>query len=262
MWGTVGEKQQVQPVSRVREWLASAVAQFSDLLFPPVCASCRRMTGSHRALCSDCWVSVTFMEPPCCSVLGIPFAYDLGEGAVSPEAIANPPAFDRLRSVAAYDGVVRNLVHALKYRDHLELVPMMAGWMVRAGKEHLASADAVLPVPLHRRRLLSRRYNQSAELSRTIARLSGIDHLPRSLVRKRATIHQVGLSRKARMRNVEGAFTVPENLRDTVLGRKLVLVDDVYTTGATANAAARALKRAGAAEVTVLTFAMTFAGPI
>lgn len=167
-----------------------------------------------------------------------------------------------MRTVAAHDGIVRSLVHSLKYKDHLELVPMMATWMARAGQECLADADAILPVPLHRRRLFLRRYNQSAELSRRIAAMTGLEHLTTSLVRHRATGRQVGLSRKARARNVDGAFRVPTDARGTIAGRKLVLVDDVYTTGATVNAAARALKRAGAAEVTVLTFAMAFATPI
>lgn len=233
-----------------------------DVLFPPVCMGCGCRTGSHGALCAACWVSIRFVEKPYCPVLGIPFSFDQGEGALSPQAIAGPPDFDRLRVVAAHEGVVRSLVHALKYRDRLEAAPLMARWMIRAGREELALADVVLPVPLHRRRLLMRRYNQAAELSKIIARLAGVEHLPASLVRRRATGRQVGLSRKARKRNVDGAFLVPENCRETVLGRRIVLVDDVYTTGATANAAARALKRAGAADVTVLTFAMAFARPI
>lgn len=139
---------------------------------------------------------------------------------------------------------------------------MMALWMMRAGWQELEAADAVLPVPLHRWRLLSRRYNQSAELSRALAGLVGLPHLPGSLLRRRATGRQVGLGRKARQRNVDGAFVVPPSFVETVAGRRLVLVDDVYTTGATVNAAARALKRAGAAHVAVLTFAMAFAEPI
>ena len=262
MWEIAEEKQQGLRHGRLRPWASAAAGLVADLFFPPVCAGCGVATGSHRALCGACWSSIRFIERPFCAVLGLPFSYDQGEGAVSPEALAHPPDFDRLRSVAAHDGVVRTLVHALKYRDRAELAPMMAGWMARAGREILAEADAVLPVPLHRSRLFFRRYNQSAELSRRIARLCGISHLPDSLIRRRATGRQVGLSRKARQRNVAGAFAVPPVRRETVIGRRIVLVDDVFTTGATVNAAARALKRAGAAEVSVLTFAMAFSGPI
>lgn len=233
-----------------------------DVLYPPLCPGCECRTGSHRAICGRCWASIRFVERPYCAVLGIPFSYDPGEGSLSPQALATPPDFDRLRVVAAHEGIIRSLVHALKYRDRLEVAPMMASWMVRAGGDELAAADAVLPVPLHKRRLFMRRYNQSAELSRLVAKLADVEHLPASLVRRRATGRQVGLSRKARKRNVDGAFLVPGACRHAILGRRIVLVDDVYTTGATANAAARALKRAGAADVTVLTFAMAFARPI
>lgn len=220
------------------------------------------MTGTHRSLCGACWSSIGYIEKPYCSVLGIPFAYDQGDGAICPQALAAPPAFDCLRAVALHDGVIKNLVHSLKYHNRTELAPMMGLWMARAGREQLEVADAVLPVPLHRWRLLSRRYNQAAELSRVVAHISGLTHLPGSLLRRRSTRQQVGLGRKARQRNMDGAFFVPDGLRDTVIGRRLVLIDDVYTTGATVNAATRALKRAGAEHVTVLTFAMAFAEPI
>jgi ComF family protein len=233
-----------------------------DVIYPPACATCGLPIAGNGGLCAHCWRSVRFLERPYCEVLGLPFSYDPGPGMLSAEAIANPPPFDRLRAVAAHEGAVRDLVHRLKYGDRTDLAPMMARWMWRAGHEALVQADAIVPVPLHRWRLFSRQYNQSAELSRALARLSGKPMVSGVLLRVKRTQKQVGLNAKGRADNVKGAFKVLERRRDEVLGRRLVLIDDVYTTGATVNAASRALKRAGAAEITVLTFAMALADTI
>lgn len=234
----------------------------TDLFYPPHCAGCGVLTGSHDGLCQACWQTLGWIEKPYCAVLGIPFGHDHGEGALSALAIAEPPDFDRLRAVTLHLGTARTLVHALKYRDRTDLAQMMGRWMARAGAEPLAQADLILPVPLHRGRLFTRRFNQSAELARVIARMSDKPYAPRALIRVKRTESQVGLGQKARQDNVRGAFRVTEEGRSLVFGRHVVLVDDVYTTGATVNAASRALKRAGAAEVSVLTFAMAFAAPI
>ncbi|MFB9911564.1 ComF family protein [Rhizobium paknamense] len=231
-----------------------------DLIYPPGCAGCGLPLAEGVGLCPPCWASVRFIEQPYCAVLGLPFSYDPGEGMVSAEAIANPPAFDRLRSVAVHDGVVRDMVHGLKYADRTDLAPLMAAWMARAGCDLLPDAEVIIPVPLHRWRLFSRQYNQSAELGRWLAREAGLPFRPLLLRRVKATEKQVGLTKKGRADNVRGAFQVRD--REGVAGRHLLLVDDVYTTGATVNAAARALKRAGAAKVSVLTFAMALSTPI
>lgn len=239
-----------------------SLSRVADVFYPPHCAGCGVATGNHRALCPGCWSSLTLIEAPFCAVMGIPFSHDRGEGAVSPLAIAEPPDFDRLRAVALHQSVTRALVHALKYRDRTDLAQMMAKWMARAGAEPLAGADLILPVPLHRTRLFIRRFNQSAELARAIARETGLPYAPSALIRTKRTARQVGLGQRARQDNVRGAFRMTEEGRAAVAGRRVVLVDDLYTTGATVNAATRALKRAGASEVSVLTFAMALAEPI
>ncbi|MBB4009320.1 ComF family protein [Rhizobium taibaishanense] len=249
-------------VRAVQRLTSTAAKVVRDLVYPPGCAACGLPIADAGCLCSGCWCSVRFIERPYCEILGLPFGFDPGRGMVCAEAIANPPVFDRLRAVAVHDGAARDLVHRLKYGDRTDLAPMMAGWMKRAGGDDLARADAILPVPLHRWRLFSRQYNQSAELGRALARLSTKPFLPGVLVRVKRTSKQVGLSQTARAENVRGAFKVLESRRDAVFGRHIVLIDDVYTTGATVTAATRALKRAGAAEVTVLTFAMALAAPI
>ena len=200
------------------------------------------------------------IEKPYCARLGIPFTYTMGEGALSAEAIADPPPFDCCRAVAVFDDVARKLVHGLKYRDRLELASWMAAWMARAGAEVVASADLIVPVPLHVRRLWWRRANQSALLAQGVAAWGGVRFAPLVLRRIRATDQQVGLTPDQRDRNVRGAFLVPLEARISVAGRRVLLVDDVYTTGATVKAATRALLRAGAAAVDVLVFARVVRG--
>jgi ComF family protein len=171
------------------------------------------------------------------------------------EAIADPPAYNRARAAVRFDEISRALVHALKYGDRLDLAPMMGRWISNAGRELLAEADALVPVPLHWRRQWARRFNQSAMLAAAIAKETGVPIAFGALKRVKATAQQVGLSQTERAANIQGAFRVSEDGKAAVAGRRLVLVDDVLTSGATAEGCARALLRAGAANVDVLVFA-------
>lgn len=228
-----------------------------DIVFPPSCLVCRKATAKPNCLCPDCWSRVGFIERPYCDKLGTPFAYDLGvPGLVSPEAIANPPVYRRARAVAKFDdGPVRHLIHRLKYSDRMELARPLGLWMARAGRDLLSEADLLVPVPLHRARLASRQFNQANALAQAISRICGVKTESFALQRVKPTAPQVGLSRNQRALNVQGAFKVPEAERIAIEGRAIVLVDDVLTSGATLNAAARALQRAGAKSVDVLVFA-------
>ncbi len=243
----------------MRGGFRAALRGLLDLALPQLCPSCREPLGDGSGLCATCWSKLSLIEPPYCARLGIPFAYDPGPGLLSMEAIANPPAYDRARAAVRYDDTARALVLSFKYSDRLELAPMMGRWMARAGRELLADADALLPVPLHWRRLWGRRFNQSVVLARTISDISGVPVLHDALKRVRATPQQVGLSKAERADNVQGAFRVPAEGKATVAGRRLVLVDDVLTSGATVDTCARALLRAGAAHVDVLVFARVVA---
>ncbi|MBV8662808.1 MAG: ComF family protein [Hyphomicrobiales bacterium] len=230
-----------------------------DTLYPPTCLACGAATGEARALCAICWRAMRFIERPFCDRLGTPFEHDLGEGLLSAQAIADPPVFRRARAVARFeDGPARRLVHRLKYSDRGELADPLGAWMARAGAELLADADAIVPTPLHGMRLWTRRFNQAAALARAIASKSGKPFEPQWLQRVKATRSQVGLSRDQRARNVQGAFRVAPGA--PVKGRRILLVDDVLTSGATANAAARALLRAGASDVDLLVFARVVTG--
>ena len=236
-----------------RVWTRAGRAAL-DTLYPPICLACRAATSEAGALCSSCWRAMRFIERPFCDRLGTPFEHDLGEGLLSPQAVTDPPVFQRARAVARFeDGPARRLVHRLKYSDRGELAAPMGAWMARAGADVLAEADAITPVPLHARRLWTRRFNQAAALGRQIARRAGKPFEPALLRRIKATRSQVGLSREQRVQNMQGAFRAAPAA--SVQGRRIALVDDVLTSGATANAAARALLRAGAAQVDLIVFA-------
>lgn len=246
------------PPGRLRRRLrpiAVAGGRFLDLLMPPQCLHCDAPVGSRGSLCAACWTSLKLIERPFCERLALPFGYDPGAGALSPEAIADPPPFGRLRAVAGFEGAARELVHRLKYRDRLDLAAAMARWMARAAAELVPAAELVVPVPLYRWRLWGRRFNQSAELAAALAREIGRPMPPLALQRIKPTRRQVGLSAEQRRDNVRGAFAVDPQRRGEIAGRHVLLVDDVYTTGATAKAATRALLRAGATGVDVAVFA-------
>ena len=186
----------------------------------------------------------------------MPFAHDEGQNAVSPQAIAEPPIFEKMRAVMSYGSSARQLVSSLKFRDRTDLAPWMARWMAARGQDCLAEAELIVPVPLHWTRLLTRQYNQSAELGRGLSALTGVPFAPQVLFRHRRTRRQLGLGSRERANNVQGAFRVPPTMKAEVQHKTVVLVDDVYTSGATVEACARALERAGADSVRVLVFAL------
>jgi len=248
-----------EPRSRLTRSFRAAFGRVLDVALPTLCPACREPVGGN-GLCAPCWSKLSLIAPPYCARLGIPFAYDPGPGVLSMQAITDPPAYHRARAAVRFDDISRALVHALKYGDRLDLAPTMGRWMARAGRELLADADALIPVPLHWRRLWARRFNQSALLARTIAEAGGVAVADAALKRIKATAQQVGLSQTERAENVQGAFRVPNDRKAEVAGRRLVLVDDVLTSGATSDACARALLRAGARSVDLLVFARVVDG--
>jgi len=236
--------------------LRSLGARLTDLVVPPVCLSCQTPLSGHNALCPDCWQQIDFIQVPLCDRLGIPLPFDTGGRMISAAAVANPPVYRRARAVASYDGVMRCLIHGFKYSDRHDLRSLFGNWLQQAGGELLRDADIIVPVPLNRLRLLRRRFNQAAILSGELGRLTGIDHIPTTLRRVRATPTQVGLTHDQRRRNVRGAFVVGRKERPRITGRRILLIDDVITTGATVDACAKALLTAGAESVDVLALAL------
>jgi ComF family protein len=239
--------------------LSHAAKLALDIALPTLCISCREPVDGD-GVCAECWARLSFIAPPYCPRLGIPFIYDPGPDMLSMEAIANPPAYARARAAVRYDDVARTLVHALKYQDRTDLAPAMGRWMARAGRELLDDADVLIPVPLHWRRAWRRRFNQSGALARVIEQQSGVKLAAEALRRIRPTEQQIGLSRTQRASNVQGAFKVAPDRQALIAGRRVVLIDDVLTSGATADACARALLRAKAASVDVLVFARVVEG--
>src|SRR6266700_3413827 len=222
--------------ARVSGALRAAGRIALDVALPPLCPACRDPVANPGGLCPSCWSKLSFIAPPYCERLGIPFAYDPGPGILSRQAIADPPAYHRARAAVRYDDIARALVHALKYGDRLDLAPTMGRWMARAGRELLADTDAIVPVPLHWRRQWARRFNQSALLAEVIAKASGVAVAHAALRRVKATPQQVGLSQAERAQNVQGAFRVVPAAKLAVAGRRLLLLDDVLTSGATVDA--------------------------
>jgi ComF family protein len=255
MHGVVRDERTSGRLSQIAAALRMPFRLMLDVGLPPLCPSCREPVGDGAGLCAGCWSKLSPIERPFCEKLGIPFTYDPGPGIYSMQAIADPPAYARARAAVRYDDIARTMVHALKYGDRLDLAPVMARWMGRAGGELLSDADIVVPVPLHWRRIWARRFNQSATLAKLLSKPNGVPVSHAALKRVKATPQQVGLSKAERAANMQGAFRVDAAGKAEIARRHVVLVDDVLTSGATADACSRALLRAGARQVDVLVFA-------
>ncbi|NKB45272.1 MAG: ComF family protein [Alphaproteobacteria bacterium] len=224
-----------------------------DAVMPPRCLKCGVVVADPGALCAMCFDEVTFITPPYCARCGIPFVdvyTNVVDTAVCGACAKRSPSFDRARAVYVYDEKSRPLITRFKHADRTDFTPALGRWMVRAGAELLGGADLIVPVPLHRWRLLTRTYNQSALLARWVSRHSCVPANYNALHRTKRTPSQGGLSAVGRRRNVARAFTVKDAA--TVAGKQIVLIDDVLTTGATLDACASALRHAGAVGVDAL----------
>jgi ComF family protein len=225
-----------------------------SLLLPPQCPVCRGLVGGPHQLCAACFGRLTFITAPFCTSCGLAFA-TLGEAGPEGACLGcmrRPPEFRRARGALSYDEAARLLILPLKHGDRTELAPVLGAMMARAGAALLAEADALLPVPLHRRRLTARRYNQAGLLASCLGRRAGRPWLPDALMRPRETQPLGELSAAARREAVGGAFEVRPTRRAAIQGKRLLLIDDVLTSGATASACAAVLLAAGAASVDVL----------
>lgn len=228
-----------------------------DLLLPPRCLICAEQVPTDGTLCAGCFREMTLIGAPHCHRCGVPFLHS-GQGVPGPgglhcqRCINNPPEYGQARAAWLYDKASRRLLLPLKYSDRTELAKPLARQMAFAGRELLGRAELLLPVPLHYRRLLSRKYNQAGLLAKRLSRLSGVPWAPDLLRRRRATPALGGLSAGERIVALEGAFRLARGGAARIAGRRLLLVDDVMTSGATARACAAVLLAAGAASVDVL----------
>ncbi|MBT6119732.1 MAG: ComF family protein [Rhodospirillaceae bacterium] len=242
-------------------WVAKPAERFGtavlDALLPARCLACPEPVGAPGALCPACWSALAFIAPPLCACCGVPFEFEgqTAHGVLCGACVARAPVFARARSALRYGDGSRSLILRFKHGDRTHAAPAFGRWLARAGAELLADADVILPVPLHWTRLFARRYNQAALLAQALGRESGCPVLVDGLERRRRTPSQARLGRAGRARNVRGAFAVPAARRARIEGRRVLLVDDVLTTGATMEACARSLLSAGATAVDALTLA-------
>lgn len=242
--------------SAVGGWVTGGLRYAADLVLPPMCLSCHEPLATHGALCPRCWQRIDFIRDPVCDRLGLPLPYATGEVTLSSAALRHAPEYGRARAVALFDGVMRDLVHGMKYADRHEMLDLFAPMLRGAGRELLGSADCLLPVPLHRWRLWQRRFNQAALLATRLGRDCGLPVEFGALRRIKRTPSQVNLGWEGRRRNVAEAFAIAPGAERRIAGRRILLIDDVITTGATAEACAAVLKAAGASEVDVLALAL------
>ncbi len=244
-----------------RNALVSTFRYSSDLILPPLCIGCSQLVTRHNLLCPRCWRELYFITPPLCHRFGTPLPSFEGNGLqLSSRAVSAPPVFGRARAAAHYAGIMRRLIVRFKFEDRHEPLPLFVKLMHDAGRQLLAESDLLMPVPLHRLRLLQRRFNQSAILAQRLSRVTGVPVDVTSLKRIRRTKPQVGLLAEERAANVDAAFALNRRRTTRVAGKRILLIDDVITTGATANACAAELLRCGAASVDILVIATTVPG--
>lgn len=231
------------------------VRRLANLLVPPTCPVCRRFLGTDDGLCADCWQQIGFITGPVCRLTGLPMPVDLGDETISPLARARPPPYKQARAAFAYKGSGAALIKRMKFGDRPELAGLLAKLIWQTIPEAIPRHALLVPVLLHRRRLIWRRFNQAAEMCRRLAALSGNSMALQAVARIRPTRRQIGLSRAGRKRNLRGALAVPDRQKHKLKGRAVVIVDDVLTTGATVEAMARILRQAGAGPIYVVTAA-------
>ncbi|MCC9620131.1 ComF family protein [Thalassospira sp. MA62] len=235
-----------------------------DAILPPRCGGCGDVTDTPHAVCAACWSEIRFIAPPICACCGYPFELDaVDDGSVGEKHVLcgpchqKKPTFDRARSALVYDDASRDYLLRFKHADRTDLTPLLVRWLLIAGQEIWKDADLIVPVPLHRHRLRFRRYNQSGLLAAGLSAKTGVRWNGLLIRRIRNTRTLGGLGPSSRKREVSGAFEINPGQagRLGLDGARVVLIDDVLTTGATVNACARILKQNGAKHVDVITIA-------
>lgn len=237
-----------------RNLLINSLDVLLDAVFPASCINCSEPTNTPGSLCSNCWPDMTFLSNPCCYTCGYPFEFENGQGSQCGVCLQSPPVYSQARSVLKYDKHSRGMILGFKHADKTDRCPAFARWMFRAAPDLIMNTDIICPVPLHPFRLIRRRFNQSALMATELAKLSNQNVKPDLLTRTRHTQPQGTLSATRRHKNVRGAFQVAPKYISSIKNARILIVDDVFTTGATVNACSRSLLSAGAARVDVLTF--------
>ena len=239
---------------------AKMLHALTDAIYPPQCAGCMTLTDAPHGLCPTCWKDTSFITGAICASCGIPVPGTSEDGLRCDDCHANPPDWTQGRAAIMYTGVGRRVLLSFKHGDRLDLARTLAGWMAGAGSTLIETADIVAPVPLHRWRLLSRKFNQAAELARQPHISGACEYCPDLVTRIRSTTLQKNMTREERLANMAGAFEVPTRHLNRLKGKSVLLIDDVMTTGATLSTLSRCLSDAGAETVNVLALARVAPG--
>jgi len=242
-------------IGEYQEKRQDRLLQIIDMVLPPRCVITGQAVDIQGMISPEAWKDLGFISDPFCVSCGMPLEFEVEKNSACVSCISEPPAFDTARSALIYNDVSKSIILRFKHADQIHIVHSFTPWLKRAGEEMLAGADILVPVPLHRYRLLRRRYNQAALITRALSTSTGITCLPDAMLRKRATPSQGHLRYGERQKNVHNAFAVNTKHALKLAGKTIVLVDDVYTTGATVKECAKTLLRAGVAKVHVLTLA-------
>lgn len=224
-----------------------------DTILPPACLGCRQPVSGMGNLCADCFSDVTFISDPLCTICGLPFQTPTAPDTLCGDCIARRPVFSQARSATIYGGKTRDIILALKHGDRTDMAPYLARWLLRAGQDLITPETIITSVPLHASRLRARKYNQAGLLATALGRQAGCQVINDLIIRSRKTRSQGGLTGRGRHRNVSGAFRISDRQAEKIDDAPVLLIDDVFTTGATVDATARTLYRAGARDVAVLT---------
>lgn len=232
--------------------ISAVTAGFLDIVLPPA----GQATSAYSSYApGNLWQNMRFLDEPCCHACGYPFEYFMGKEQLCARCMVERPVFDQARSALQYHVDSSGLILSFKHGGRTQNLTRFSRQMVRAGRAFWPEADRIIPVPLHKSRLRKRRFNQAALLARAIGEQTDILFDPHSLARHKATVSQGSQTAKGRYRNVRGAFSVSDEYKAAIKGQTIVLIDDVYTTGATLEACTRALRRAGASRIFALTLA-------
>ncbi|HPD82354.1 MAG: ComF family protein [Alphaproteobacteria bacterium] len=231
---------------------------FLDMILPPRCIVSGEIVDRQGLISPQIWGQLNFITDPQCNRCGFPFDFDTGdvrEGNICLGCLQSPPLFDKARAALVYDDVSRDIILGFKHGDQTEAVPAFIPWLRQAGQSLLKQSDYIMPVPLHRWRILRRRFNQSALIAKYLSEDTKIPMMLDGVLRQRATVTQGHLNSNERQKNVKNAFVVHPKRAESLKGKTVILIDDVYTTGATVNECTKVLLKAGVSAVNILTLA-------
>ncbi|MFN7038365.1 MAG: ComF family protein [Alphaproteobacteria bacterium] len=229
--------------------------KFIDLIFPPKCLNCDCIIESIGGFCEKCWLKIDFISKPSCYICSYPFEYNIGEHALCASCIKEKPYYEKAVSIFKYNDNSKKIIHGLKFLDKTYFAPYLGNLMHKA--LHPLDQDIIAPIPIHKFRLLKRFYNQSLLLAQAVSNISGVTLVPDLLLKVKNTIPQSGLTKKQRQKNIKNAYILNPKYKDKIVGKKILLVDDVITTGSTANLCAKILVKAEVKKVELVTLAKT-----